>query len=288
MSSAGINLRALWALRDDRTLSAADWKVAMALVSFSDERGVCRPGLRRLAAAARTSPGGARRSLEHLEKEGGPIVVRVERERWTEHGDRDTHRYVISLPVGCDQGNPTCDQTDPTVGSPVPQGCDQGNPRGGVPVITEEDILNTGEEDTEEKKRVRDVFERWSSKLWSKVHPDRQPKASQKRLKPIRARLRDGFTVEQLDTVIARVAGSNWHLGENDQGRVYIEPETIFRNREKVDEWLAAKPALRKGPHTQHGVAAGVDMSGRGRWHDGPKQPNSGYPLPIEREGGVK
>jgi len=40
---------------------------------------------------------------------------------------------------------------------------------------------------------------------------------------PIRARLREGFTVEQLCRVIDAISQSAFHLGDNDRGKPYID-----------------------------------------------------------------
>jgi len=98
--------------------------------------------------------------------------------------------------------------------------------------------------------REQAVFSHWSGTLWSKVHDAGSARATPKRVSPIRARLREGFTVEQLCRVIDAISQSAFHLGDNDRGKPYIEPGTIFRNREKVEEHLArpARTPARRGP----------------------------------------
>lgn len=98
--------------------------------------------------------------------------------------------------------------------------------------------------------REQAVFEHWATALWSKVHDSGLARATPKRVSPIRARLREGFTVEQLCRVIDAISQSAFHLGDNDRGKPYIEPGTIFRNREKVEEHLArpARTPARRGP----------------------------------------
>jgi hypothetical protein len=243
-------MRALWALRDDRTLTSADWKMAVTLVSFADATGACHPGLGRLAATARTSRGAARRSLRSLELNGGPLTLTVERNRISNAGDADSHRYVLTV-KGWDQADPTPDHLSPTVGSTGPQRVGSPRPQGGITQTPKEDLEEDQlEEDREEDIRARAIFEYWAAVLWSKVHPKRKPKPSTKRMKPIRARVAT-FTDDELRLVIDAVAASKWMLGENDHGRPFIEPETIFRNSEKVEQWLATKPR-------QGGVQRGV------------------------------
>src|SRR5690606_894902 len=64
-------------------------------------------------------------------------------------------------------------------------------------------------------EREEQVFRHWADTLWSKVHETGQARATPKRVSPIRARLREGFTVEQLCRVIDAIARSPFHLGEN-------------------------------------------------------------------------
>ena len=63
--------------------------------------------------------------------------------------------------------------------------------------------------------------------------------ASDERLRPIRARLADGYTVAQLRAVVDRVSADPFYLGQNERRTPYIEPKTIMRNASKVDELLA-------------------------------------------------
>jgi uncharacterized phage protein (TIGR02220 family) len=75
---------------------------------------------------------------------------------------------------------------------------------------------------------------------------------SSDRTRHIRARLADGFTVEQLCRAIDRVAADPFSLGANDRRTPYIEPKTILRSPSKVDEWLAIvaapAPSRTRGP----------------------------------------
>lgn len=253
-------MRALWALRDDRTLTSADWKIAIVLVSFADADGACHPGLARLATAARTSRGAARRSLRSLELNGGPLTLAIERNRVSNAGDADSHRYVLSV-KGWDQADPTPDQTDPTVGSPKPHRVGSRRPGGGITQTPKEDQEEDPIEEDTEEEIARAVFSYWASALYSKISK-RKPKRSPERMKHIRARLKDGYTLEELKSVIGHVAASDWHLGQNDHGRPYIEPKTIFPNEAKVDSWLATKP--RRGT-VQRGVTNEAEAQNWGK-----------------------
>jgi hypothetical protein len=156
---SGFTLRAIWALRDealrdDRKLSPADWKLAMALISFCDEHGRCFPSVRSLAKAARTSPGAVRRSLRKLEMGDGPLRLRIER-RGTAAGDAETHMYHLSV-QGWDQPDPTRDHADPGVGSPKPGGGITQAPLGGITQAPEEDIRKKTIKRTSSRALARD------------------------------------------------------------------------------------------------------------------------------------
>ena len=113
------------------------------------------------------------------------------------------------------------------------------------------------------------VFEHWSSTLWKRFH-DVAPKLTDGRRKKIRSRLGEGYTVEQLKAAIDAVTRSPHHMGENDQGKAWIEIDLVFRNAEKVDGWLT-KPVTP------------IRMNGR----NGPLQSREGAP-DLEALYGVK
>ena len=95
---------------------------------------------------------------------------------------------------------------------------------------------------------VSEVFEFWASHVWRRAH-QRRPKRTKERLSRIRARLREGYTAADLKAALAQAAKSNWHLGENDRGQVYIDLQTLIGTADKVDRWLAAaeRPSARTG-----------------------------------------
>lgn len=108
------------------------------------------------------------------------------------------------------------------------------------------------------------VFAHWASHLWIRVHKSGKPKQTAGRMKPIRARLKDGLTVEQLSLAIDAAAATPFYLGENDRGTAYIEPETIFRSVGKVEELLSKR-------------APAPTVARIGLVKNGMRQPDSGY-----------
>lgn len=146
MGDASFTLRALWALRDDRELTAAEWRVAVVLVSFCDEQGRCWPSVRRIAEAARAHRSSVQRAMKRLEAGVGPFIVTVDRSRQTSAGDADSNGYLIALKGGWPQRDPTPPQPDPTPPQPAPgvaasgpHGWPQPDPTGGRNGSHEED-----------------------------------------------------------------------------------------------------------------------------------------------------
>lgn len=256
------SMRALWALRDDLTLSAAEWRIAVLLVAFADERGTCHPGLTRLACSARTSRGAVRRSLRKLEQDAGPLELTVERNRTTTAGDSDSNRYQLKLrgwdqadPTGWDHRDPTPDQAAPTVGSPGSHRVGSPGSQGGIRQTPKEDPEEDHvEEDPEDDPREREVFEFWATTLWSKKH-SKAPKLTEGRRKHIRARLKN-HSVEEIKQAIRHVAADPFML---DGG--YLEPENFMRTDEKLARWIVRKP-----PKASSVQRHGTDQQARLSW----------------------
>ena len=84
--------------------------------------------------------------------------------------------------------------------------------------------------DAPEGKHIREVFEHWQT---ARTHP--LAKLTRERAAKIRARLREGYSVEDLKAAIDGVEQSPHHRGENDEGRIWDDLELICRNGSKVE-----------------------------------------------------
>jgi uncharacterized phage protein (TIGR02220 family) len=245
-------------VRDANDLSSLERLVLVMLIMRCDEHGRCYPSLGRIAKDCDLGRASARRVVKKLAARG---LVKITG-RTDDAGDQASHLYQLggwghsdSTPVHTDS---TPAQPDPTVESQgshgrvslTPPVGSQGSPK--IPNGRSPRKRPTEDRDPEADASVVAVFEHWSSVLWSKVHSKGTPKQTAGRLKHIRARLADGYSAEDLCKVVNAVALSEWHLGANDKQRPYVEPETIFRNAEKVDGWLADKrPTNGKGQSRQ-------------------------------------
>lgn len=58
----------------------------------------------------------------------------------------------------------------------------------------------------------------------------------------IRARLAEGYTVEDIKRAISNIRQSPFHCGENDNGKFYADIIFICRNGSKLEEWINYQP----------------------------------------------
>lgn len=74
---------------------------------------------------------------------------------------------------------------------------------------------------------------------WQKVMGHSKAKLDAKRQRLIEARLKDGYTVEDLCNAITGCSLSPYHMGQNEQGTRYDGIDLICRDGGKVDKFLA-------------------------------------------------
>jgi len=80
---------------------------------------------------------------------------------------------------------------------------------------------------------VRLVFDHWVLVM----KKTGQAKLTKKRSSCVTARLREGYTTDQLKSAIDGCARSPHHMGQNDTGTVYDDLELICRSGEKVEHF---------------------------------------------------
>ncbi len=80
---------------------------------------------------------------------------------------------------------------------------------------------------------VREVFAHWQQ-----VHNHPQAKLDPKRYRVVVARLKDGYSVDQLKLAIDGCKKSPHHMGENDRHTVYDDLELICRDGAHVDKFI--------------------------------------------------
>ena len=83
--------------------------------------------------------------------------------------------------------------------------------------------------------QAEEVWEHYENKI---TELGKTRKKTDNKMSHINARLKDGFTIDQLKTVINNVFSSPFMLGENDRRKMYIEIDNFLTSAEKVEKWL--------------------------------------------------
>jgi hypothetical protein len=84
---------------------------------------------------------------------------------------------------------------------------------------------------------VVEVFTYWQTVM---DHPD--SRLGKDRVRVIEARLKEGYTVEQIKAAVDGCKASAWHMGENERRKRYDGLELICRSAEKLDAFRAVVP----------------------------------------------
>ena len=112
----------------------------------------------------------------------------------------------------------------------------KGLPDKGLPTpkenITKETITKDICEVKKQTSQESDIFNFWKDTM---EHP--KAKLSSDRRQKIKARLKEGFTVDDCKEAIQNCRDSPYHQGDNEQGKVYDSIGLIFRNADKL-EWF--------------------------------------------------
>lgn len=83
---------------------------------------------------------------------------------------------------------------------------------------------------------VSEIFQYWQEAM---RHPNARLRSTSKRYKAVAARLKEGYTVEQIKSAINGCRASPYHMGQNETGTVYDELELICRNDVKLESFMA-------------------------------------------------
>lgn len=91
-------------------------------------------------------------------------------------------------------------------------------------------------DDTDElRAAAMRLFEHWRKTC---NHPSARPDPT--RIAKAMARLRDGFSEQELRWAIEGMAGSEFHAGGNEAGKRYDDMELCFRNMRNVERFMEA------------------------------------------------
>jgi hypothetical protein len=96
------------------------------------------------------------------------------------------------------------------------------------------------------------VFRHWRDVMG---FPARKLNAA--RRKHLKARVGDGYTVEQLKRAVDWTRLSAFHMGENDTGTPYNDIDSIFRSADRVDKRLGPPPRKQVRDAATAGIVLG-------------------------------
>lgn len=193
--------------------------VLLKLADNANDEGYCWPSMTHVCEHTGLSRSSVIRHIKSLEAAG-----LLETKRRSKDGVNLPNHYQLPLPnlegvvSPCDQGGVTM------------------TPGGGVTVTPKPSVDRTVNEPSEEKARaVRAVFAYWQERT---DHP--RAKLGDDKRKKIRARLDEGYTVDELKQAVDGCCATPWNMGHNPRKRRYDSIDLIFRNSDKVDQFIAA------------------------------------------------
>lgn len=213
----------------------------IALANYANDEDCSYPSLKTLKEVTSIPVRTLTRLFKFLEKAG--LIKREARFR--PNGSRTSSRFHL----GVDE---LFTPEDPMATVAIPPWPNQQGPLATVAIpepLTlnhssfsdeKEDIVSLAKKQTE-TENIKRVFAHWQTTL---NHPG--TKFTKDRETKIRARLREGYSTEQLFAAIDGCAGSAWHMGENNRHERYDGVELIFRNSGKTDDFIRMAGAATK------------------------------------------
>lgn len=236
--------------------------------------GVVRATTRQLADLAVVDPERVTRALELLvEGEfitcdrgrlGTVSIALVEFSKWQtprrSKGERDERSRYGPDGSRTPRMDPQQYRSDKAQDEAAPEGvCRENHPqwrRSGDGLATQDERRETGrdrspsgdpsETPTEQppSELVQEVFDRWAAGE-ERTGGLKGPRLTKGRRDKIRARLKEGYSVDQLKQAVDGYHSSPFHLGTNDRGGRYTDLTLICRSGEYVEQGiqLAAQPA---------------------------------------------
>jgi uncharacterized phage protein (TIGR02220 family) len=213
----------VWVL-DWSASTGATRLVAIALAEHADRKGAnAWPSLGTLTAKAKVDRRTAQRALHDL-----GVAGEIERTGTSEKGTA-VFRFPMRKGGGDTPRAVTHHGRSGTTGGAV------SDPKGGGDTPPEPSL--TVHEPSED---IRAVFDHWKTVMGRNGHT----RLTDDRRRKIKARLKEGYTVEQLKRVIEAVRADPFYMGQNDRRRPYNDFKTIFRDAQQVDGFLEQVPAV--------------------------------------------
>lgn len=228
------------------------------------DTGRCDPSHKRLAADCGMSISTLKRCLKSLEESGLLEVIN------RKTGEVNLpNQYLLKLNgVGSQRTYPSSQRTE--VGSHRTEGVGSQWP------TKQEDLNQELKQEVKPKKQTAqapDPVQQGSDicqivfNHWQTVHSKAKAKLTNQRLQKIKARIKEGYTQEQLCKAISGVKHSPYHMGKNDTGTVYDDLVTILRDGSQVEKFSAMHD---NPPRLPAGKAGYMQQDyDRVNWHEG-------------------
>ncbi len=104
---------------------------------------------------------------------------------------------------------------------------------------------------------------------WKAIHNHPKSHIDPKRKRLIEARLKEGFTVDDLKQAIDGCKASPFHQGQNDRATIYDGLDLICREASKVEQFMAyadkTQSAVKHGSNARHGLIDPAQLSPKTR-----------------------
>lgn len=89
---------------------------------------------------------------------------------------------------------------------------------------------------------INEVFEFWKSSL----NKNSTAKLNKERIKKIKERFNEGYTIDDMKSAITGCTKSAHHMGQNDEGKVYDSLELILRTGENLERFIGYNTTIVK------------------------------------------
>lgn len=128
---------------------------------------------------------------------------------------------------------------------------------------TKQETLNKNQlkEKSAEANHSFDLFKYWCEVMGKSISTS---KLTPKRDKAIKARLKEGYTFEQIKAAINGCRNDPFSMGQNDRQKPFNDIELICRNGEKLESFLEGHVAKQGDINS-----IGTDFSAPGDWYNG-------------------
>lgn len=203
------------------------WMDLICSMHNRDRCGVVSGAVTDLSRLARCLPGELRSAISDLRahdvaevtEQNGNVTL-TNRRMWRVHKDRTDNQLRQARYRQRQCGEP-------------PNNGHAAEDEGVAPHVVVSQNNSSSPQNGEESSDVRMVFLYWQEVM---NHPN--SKLTIDRLAKIRARLREGFGVGQIKKAIDGCKSSTFHMGENDQAKVYDDIELICRKGSAIEKFI--------------------------------------------------